>query len=167
MMNRRLFGENRGKRLALFAVVIAVASGISATAASAGDNGNQTPGCQNSAWDFTLTGDFGTQGYLLNPLVRCHSTASSTGTWTLSGVVFITDANGVIEDGCRATVSGTLRHTDFSADWIWNDPCTGEVTSFTGTLNWGTTTHPTTGSGSGTWTDNFAGSGTWTADRLS
>lgn len=171
-MNGRLFGENRVKRLAVFAVVIAAFAGVSATAASAAVTSNQTPGCQTSAWDFTLTGvtstgDAFTQGYMVNPVERCHPAGSSTGTWTLSGDVFLIDPSGAIEDGCRATVSGTLRDTGLSADWSWGDPCTGEVTSFTGTLNWGTAAHPTTGSGSGTFTDNNGSSGTWTADRTS
>jgi hypothetical protein len=98
----------------------------------------------------------------MNPLVRCHPTAGSKGNWTLTG-------SASVDGGCTATISGTLHGTDFTADWSWYDPCTGEVTTFTGILNWGDNDDPSTGSGSGTWTDNQGhdGPGGWTATRTS
>jgi hypothetical protein len=149
------------KRLALFAAAIALmAGGAASTTAYAGNgHGNPTPGCQTSSWHVVLS-PFTDSTYDMNPLVRCHPTAGSKGTWTLSG-------SGQLEGGCAMTISGTLHGSVFTAEWDFTDGCAGQVVNLTGTLVWGDNDNPTTGSGSGDWTSNCCGGGTWTATRLS
>jgi hypothetical protein len=142
------------------AVVLCAGAGIAAATASAG-GGNPpgsghgqsaapaapaaplTPDCRSTTWDVTLSSF---TGYHMSPLVKCKT--------NLSG-------NASVDGGCTATITGTLVNGNVTMDWNWNDPCTGEVTHFTGKLK------IRRGTGSGTWQDDCCGSGPWTATRTS
>jgi hypothetical protein len=139
------------KKLALFAAVIAVmAAGASATTAGA-SNGNQTPGCQTSTWDVTITFSAGPVQIPVSPLVRCAPTVDG-GPFTLSGTA---------EGFCPATISGTINGNDVNMTWTTQAPCQSEVFTLTGTLKFGK------GSGSGDFTSTLEGNGTWTATKTS
>jgi hypothetical protein len=144
------------KRLALFAAVIAVMA-AGATAASA-PAANETPGCQNSTWDVTVSFGGGVfPGQVMDPLVRCHPTAGAKGQWTLSGTA-------TLASGCTAVIDGTFKANTIDMTWdLGAGSCglTGEIATFTGTLNYDD------GTGGGDFNDTLFGSGSWSATRTS